>query len=215
MPQTVATDFQLLFDKYVVRQQGLFTTQQAYDAGYSRQSQSYHVLTGNWERHGRGIFRLKHYPCPDDLDMLVAYLWATNRSGQAQAVISHDSALHHYDLSTSWPSGVHLTVPKGFRRESVCVFKTKLHYADKLPSDTQYYRFMKMTTPLRTIVDLLVAGDLENKHLHEAILNGLRKGLISYWVLLEAQLSDREEELLFDLLASVNYQKLDELRQSR
>ena len=208
-------DFQALYDKYVTLQQGLFTSQQAQDAGYSRQSQSYHVKTGAWERFGRAIFRLKHYPRPDNLQLIVAYLWATDKSGRAEAVISHDSALHHYDLSTAWPEGVDLSVPKGFRREGSCAFKTRLHPSQPRPNDIKHLGFMRITSPFRTVVDLLTTNRLESKHLREAITEGLRKGKITYWDMLDGELTAQEEHLLYELLRSVDYKELDELRQSR
>lgn len=208
-------DFQLLYDKYATRQQGLFTSQQAGAAGYSRQSQSYHVKTGDWERFGRGIFRLKHYPRPDDLQLIVAYLWATDKSGHPEAVISHDSALHHYGLATAWPEGVHLSVPKGFRREGSCPFPTRLHTNHLNHEDIKHVGFMRITSPFRTLIDLLATNKLESKHLREAISEGLRKGKITYWDMLEGNLNTQEEQLLYALLESVNYKELDELRESR
>ena len=52
--------------KYAVRQQGMFTTKQAEEAGYKRNNHSYHVSMGNWIREMRGIYRLPMFPQDDE-----------------------------------------------------------------------------------------------------------------------------------------------------
>ena len=50
---------------------------------------------------------------------LVTYaLWSQNRRGEVQGVYSHETALAHYELTDLNPSKLHMTVPKGFRRNS-------------------------------------------------------------------------------------------------
>lgn len=60
-------------------QQGFFTTKQAIEAGYADNTHPYHVRAGNWERIWRGIYRLRHYPSPEDGDKVAWYLWSRGR----------------------------------------------------------------------------------------------------------------------------------------
>jgi hypothetical protein len=76
----------------------------------------YHVASGNFERVDHGIYRFPHLP-PAEHDQLIRLsLWNRNRKGEAQAVVSHESALVLHDLTELLPGAVHLTVPPAFRK---------------------------------------------------------------------------------------------------
>lgn len=70
---------------------GFFTAQQALAIGYAYPEQHYHVAHGNWERVARGVFRLHEYPLPEREDLIVLSLMSHGRSGQPQAVVSHET----------------------------------------------------------------------------------------------------------------------------
>jgi hypothetical protein len=57
-------------------QQGYFTTKQAIEAGYADNTHPYHVHAGNWERVYRGIYRMAHFPPPEDGEMMAWLLWS-------------------------------------------------------------------------------------------------------------------------------------------
>src|SRR5207244_1021307 len=80
-------------------QQGLFTAQQAEEAGYLRTNHVYHVKTGDWIREERGIYRLALFPQTRDQQRTTYALWSKNRKGEIQGVYSHETALAHYELS--------------------------------------------------------------------------------------------------------------------
>lgn len=198
---------------YVNRHQGFFTARQARLAGYSPQSQSYHVREGHWEKFGRGIFRLKYFPqrWTDMPDLIVAHLWTCDRTGEPQGVISHGAALKVWDLTTWLGPRIHLTVPKNFRRHSRCTYPTQLHFANLNEADMESASGFRVTTPFKTIMDLLLLPHIESKHIGEAITEALRKGYISHRQMKEAKLTPYQRELLVGLLRQTNYPKVDEI----
>jgi hypothetical protein len=59
-----------------VTQAGYFTAQQASEAGYRYTNYSYYLQTGAWVREWRGIYRLAHFPEPDDGQYALWSLWS-------------------------------------------------------------------------------------------------------------------------------------------
>ena len=91
-------------------QEGLFTTVQAADAGYSPQLLQKHLHGGRIQRIRRGVYRLVHFPPGEHEDLAAVWLWS-DRAG----VFSHETALFLHGLSDVLPSRVHLTVPDPLR----------------------------------------------------------------------------------------------------
>ena len=124
-----------LFD-VAVRQAGYFTAAQAKEAGYSYPNQSYHRKQGHWLDQGWGIFRLRDYPWSEHEPYVRLYLWSRTKTGEPQAVVSHDTALALHELSDVMPAKVHLSVPQGFRKvppEGVVLHKSQLAAGDSEP----------------------------------------------------------------------------------
>lgn len=198
--------------RYINHYSGFFTSKHARLCGYSVQNQSYHVKQGQWERYGSGIFRDKRYPhLGQRCDLIVATLWSCDRLGIPRGVISHDSALSVHKLSTWSGHGVHLTVPKNFRRRSRCIYNVRLHYGELNDEDIDYQECFSVTTPLKTIVDLLQSTHIESIHLVDAINDALRRKLITFNEIKRANLSPHQRELLIGLLHRVNYEKVNEI----
>ena len=164
-------------------QQGFFTASQATHLGYSQQNQAHHVKTGNWKRISRGIFRLEHFPPSKNPDLVITHLWALDINDQPEGVFSYDTALHYYELS-DWTGygrqmGLHLTVQKDFRRRSNPPFAVTLHKESLDPADIQKRYCFLLTTPLKTILDMLFQELIEQRFLKQAITQALDRGLIS------------------------------------
>ena len=166
-------DFEKLY-RLAERQGGFFTAHQAVTAGYSRPNHTYHVKTKDWERCERGIYRLSHFPALGRQDVIVAYLWCSDIDGKPQGVISHDTALEVHKLSTWVSPKYHLTVKKGFRKRGESKFRVQFHYSELNLQDTEIVDGFRVTKPLRTIVDLLDWGQLELRHLKEALSQALQ-----------------------------------------
>ena len=160
-------------------QQGYFTARQAKEVGYADSRFAYHVKKGRWIREGRGIYRLANYPMGDRPDLVYWSLWSCNRSGDVQGVFSHQTALAIHDLSDVMPGQYHLTVSRGFRKYHVPPNNLVLHFADVDENEVWEFEGYKVTSPERTIRDVLLAEDISDELVIQAILDGLQKGVIS------------------------------------
>jgi predicted transcriptional regulator of viral defense system len=127
-------------------QSGYFSAAQALAIGYSYQAQKFHVDRGNWLRIDRGLFRFPEWPVGQYDDLVRWSLWARGR-----AVVSHDTALAVHGLGEANPATVHLTVPSSFRSAAPGVV---LHRGAIEPEDIWDYEGFRVTTPLRTILDI-------------------------------------------------------------
>ena len=142
-------------------QQGFFTAKQAKAAGFAENTHPYHVQVGNWIREHRGIYRLAQFPPSDRPDLVLWALWSRNRREDIEGVYSHQTALSIHGLSDLNPAKLHMTVPTSFRRNSEIPGILVLHYADLVESDVQTAQGFRLTRPLRTILDLISAGEVE------------------------------------------------------
>ena len=91
--------------------------------------------------------------------------------------MSHETALQAYELSDVMPAKIHLTVPKSFRKQAP--EEALLHYAD-LPDDAiRKQDGYRITTPLRTLLDV-AASPLSPEHLQAATTDALKSGLVRH-----------------------------------
>ncbi len=160
-------------------QQGYFTARQAKEVGYADSRFPYHVKKGSWIREGRGIYRLANYPIGDRPDLVYWSLWSCNRLGDVQGVFSHQTALAIHDLSDIMPARYHLTVPRGFRRYHKPPENLILHFADVQENEIREFEGYRVTSPERTIRDVLLDESISDELLIQAISDGLQKGVIS------------------------------------
>ena len=80
-------------------------------------------------------------------DELVRWvLWSHDRGA-----VSHDTAAAAHELGVANPAYVHLTVPPGFRMREPGVV---LHFADLPADDVTMLDGARITTPLRTVLDI-------------------------------------------------------------
>lgn len=142
-------------------QSGHFTAAQALSVGYSYQAQKFHADRGNWLRVNRGVFRLPEWPVGEHDDLVRWSLWSKDR-----AVVSHETALALHDLGDANPAVVHLTVPPNFR--SRAPEGIRLHHVELPDDDIWQYEGFRLTTPLRTLLDVS-AGTLDLDQLVDAI----------------------------------------------
>ena len=168
---------------------------QAKAAGFAENTHPYHVQAGNWIREHRGIYRLASFPRGERPDLMLWSLWSRNRGEAAQGVYSHQTALSLYDLSDVMPAKLHMTVPKSFRRNSEIPRVLVLHFADLPQSDIGAVHGVRVTKPMRTILDLLEGGEVPLATLRQALREGLRRGLIRRSEIAEARkhFADRQD----------------------
>jgi predicted transcriptional regulator of viral defense system len=186
-------------------QQGFFTTKQAKAAGFAENTHPYHVHAGNWIREHRGIYRLSSFPRGERPDLMLWSLWSRNRKEAAQGAYSHQTALSIHDLSDIMPAKLHMTVPKNFRRNSEIPSVVVLHFADLPQGDIGAVHGVRVTKPMRTILDLLEGGEMPPATLRLALREGLRRGLIRRSEIAEARkhfADDKQLRTLFQKVAA-------------
>ena len=154
-------------------QSGLFTTQQAAEAGYSPQLLVHYVHSGKALRVHRGLYRLVHFPAGEHEELVVAWLWS-----EQQGVVSHQTALALHGLSDALPAHLHLTLPGAWRRRRFRVpADVVLHHEDVPRADRSWFGAVPATNPTRTLNDCARAG-LSPELLKQAAQQALRRGLV-------------------------------------
>jgi len=171
-------------------QNGYFTTKQAISSGYGTNSHPYHVKTGNWIREHRGIYRLANYPLGDRPDLMLWHLWSRNRNEEPQGIYSHETSLAIHDLTDLNPGKLHMTVPQNFRRNSRIPEVLVLHYGDISSAETVQMYGVRVTSPLRTIIDIIMEGYLSNDMVTQAIDEMIQRGVVTKRALKEARQKD-------------------------
>lgn len=154
-------------------QEGLFTTQQAADAGYSPQLLVHYVRSGKAIRVQRGIYRLVHFPAGEHEELVAAWLWS-----EQAGLVSHQSALALEGLSDALPAQIHLTLPAAWRRRRFRVPRDiVLHHADVPPADRSWIGAVPTTHPRRSLNDCARSG-LSPELLRQAARQALHRGLV-------------------------------------
>jgi predicted transcriptional regulator of viral defense system len=176
MPVQDRTDLRRRLLAIAARQSGYFTAAQALDAGYSYPAQRYHAKRGNWLRVDRGIYRFPEWPTGPRDDLVRWSLWSRGR-----AVVSHETALSVHELGDVDPARAHLTAPPNFRQKNPGVV---IHRADLAPRDVHEHEGFRVTTPLRSLLDV-AAGELDLDQLGQAIAEALARGMITRRALLD------------------------------
>ncbi len=170
-PRPESPSWDALFE-VASEQEGLFTTAQAAEAGYSPQLLQKHLHGGRIRRVRRGVYRLVHFPPGEHEDLVAVWLWS-----QSQGVFSHETALALHGLSDALPSRVHLTVPADWGRRRLRVPRgVVLHHADVPKTDRAWVGSIPVTAPLRAIADSAAGGvapDLVQQAKDQAVTRGL------------------------------------------
>jgi predicted transcriptional regulator of viral defense system len=155
-------------------QDGLFTTRQAAEAGYSPQLISHHLSARRMLRIRRGVYRIVHFPAGDHEDLAAVWLWS-----EQQGVFSHQTALALHNLSDLLPAQLHLTLPLAWRSRRLRVPEgVVLHFGDLEERERVWVGPVPVTTPLRTLGDC-AAAHLQPDLLRDAARSALARGLVS------------------------------------
>ncbi len=159
-------------------QKGYFTAQQAIKAGIPDSVHPYHIRAGNWTREQRGIYRLVRYPSSDYENLMVWYLWSRNHSDIPQGVFSHATALSLFEISDANPVKIHMTVPNHFRRSQKIPKMLVLHKHDLKQEDITERLGIKLTTPLRTLLDVVTESSLSLDLIEQAVQQAVSRGIV-------------------------------------
>ena len=183
-------------------QGGYFTAQQAEQAGYDFNHLTYHVSRANFERVGRGLYRMPTIPLSEHDDLIRLTLWSRGRDDAPQAVVSHESALSLHELSDILPGRVHLTVPRSFRRNAPP--ECALHKGDLTEKDSTAWGAFRVTTPLRTLVDVASENSVPTEQLERAVRDALERGLVVLSKLRVAAKAAGQHSRLAELVAKLS-----------
>ena len=148
-------------------QGGYFTARQADEAGYGNRHLDYHTGAGNFERVGRGLYRLPTIPLEEHDELIRLNLWSRDRCDQPQAVASFDTALAFHQLSDVLP----------FRKASPSDMVV-LHKAVLAPDDVQEAAGFRVTSPGRTLLDVAVEPSFSREQLDKALADAVERGLV-------------------------------------
>ena len=160
------------------RQQGYFTAKQAQDCGIPRSHFHRKLRSGEWIKEQRGIYRLAHYPITDRPELVLWSLWSRDKKDRPQGVWSHETASDIHELCDIMPSKMHMTVPPHFRKQVKIPKILKLHVATISEKDVEIHQGYQITTPLKTLLDVIKENTISQELIIQAIRTGLQRGIL-------------------------------------
>lgn len=197
------------------QQGGHFTARQAREAGYEDNTHPHHVRTGHWIREHRGIYRLAQFPLPARADLILWQLWSHNRSGEPQGTFSHGTALAIHELSDAMPSKLDMTVPPGFQRMAAIPGVLRIRRAQVTARDIDTVEGVRVTTPLRTLIDVIVDDAIAPDLQIQAVDQAIRRGLVMRRQLDATKVSTRGRRRIDRVLKQVPDGRSTSVRHSR
>jgi len=155
-------------------QNGLVTRQQAIaELGIDPTAIDALIARGRLERVARGIYRYPRVPGVEYEGYQVALL----RTGDADAVLSHETALAIYEISDVNPSRYHVSVPRAHRIRRSDNDRYVIH-VQRLPAlQVTWWQQMPIVTPAAAIEQCLEYGT-PTYLLRQALDRGARTGAV-------------------------------------
>ena len=101
------------------------------------------------------------------------------------------------------PAKLDMTVPPGFRRMAAIPDVLRLRHARLSARDVQTIDGVRVTTPLRTLIDVIVEGVIAPELQVQAVDQALRRGLIMRRQLETARVSTRARQRIDRILKQV------------
>lgn len=161
-------------------QWGLLTTAQAAQAGISRVQLTRMVTAGVLERVAHGVYATPAVLGDELLSLRAAWLALQPRASAgdrladpiAAGVVSHTSAAHLHQLGELLADEHELTLPKRYQSTRAGV---RIHRATLTAKDVTLTVGLPVTTPARTVADLLTAGH-DRDHVAHIAADAVRRG---------------------------------------
>lgn len=149
-------------------QHGVFTTSQAAELDVASSVLSRRVRNGSLARPYEGVYVVAGTPATWERSVIVAVY-----SSSAQAVASHATACHLYELARR-PRRIEVSVPGDSRpvRNHIIHRST-----DLVPTDVQLVKGIPCTSPARTLVDSGIPWG--EKFAGRCLDEGVRRGIVS------------------------------------
>ncbi|MBY6413679.1 hypothetical protein HQ346_18255 [Rhodococcus sp. BP-252] len=155
-------------------QDGYFTIEQAEDLGYEHASMHANIVAGDWTKVERNLCRLSDWP-HNDLEHFA--MWCAWFGGDA--VISHQSAAELHGFGHLHPQFVHVSAYTNLRLADT---RLAVHRLQLTPHDIESTGTFRMTTPVRTVLDL-AAGGISQITLDEVVGDAVAIGRVDPSVL--------------------------------
>jgi predicted transcriptional regulator of viral defense system len=174
MPRTRYDELVALAEEH----DGLFTSEQAHQAGFTDSVLVRLTQRGRLERTARGVYRIPYIPLNRFSQYREAVLWAKAHRGPMNVALSHETALVAYGISDANPAAIHLTVPSATRLRRQAPKALTVHRANLAPDEISIVEGLPLTTIARTVTDLLEAGGRVDL-VKQAIVDARREGFIS------------------------------------
>ena len=164
----------------VARQQGgFFAAYQAAAIGYDNANQFLFVRDGRWERVRRGVFRLASEPRGEFDDLYALSLFFRHRDGTPSGVFGLETAAAVHGLGDYMLRRIVVLVRPRFRKNAQIPDEVELNTTSDLETQCDDVSGLRVTSPLRTVADLLMAPQRDREEIRRAFAAGRRQGLIS------------------------------------
>ena len=147
-------------------QDGYFTAAQARAVGFSVADVGAAIVAGSWVPVEPGLYRLTQWRSTDLEEVARCCVWFDD------AVVSHQSAAELHGLGSLHPQFLHVTALTEMyhRMDRVAVHRSALAF-----SDCEHTGSFRITTPLRTVLDL-AGGGVSQWVLDEVVGDGFAIG---------------------------------------
>ena len=116
---------------------------------------------------------------------------------------SHNTALSLHALSDVMPAKLDMTVPPGFQRMAAIPRVLRLHGGRLAEDDIETNDGVRVTTPLRTLVDVVAADRLAVELQVQAFQEALQRGLVTARQLARVKSSRRARQRLDRVIQQV------------
>ena len=153
-------------------QYGFVTTSQAEAEGVTKHSLSMLAKRGRIERVAHGVYRVPQF-APTGLERFaLALLW----TGDADAVLSHETALDAYGVCDVNPTKIHVTAKRRIRRSGGDGYA--LHRQDLEKSQIGWWEELPIVK-LPTAIEQCIVNGTPTYLILQAVENGVRRGMLS------------------------------------
>ncbi len=164
----------------LARQQGgYFTAAQAVAIGFDNANQFRFAADGRWERVRRGIFRLASEPLSSDADLHITSLFFRRRDGSHGGIFGLETAARIHGLGNFMPDSIQVLIEGRLRKRAELPPGVEVIRTYDISTEVETIDGLLVTSPIRTIADLLGALDRDEEEVRRAFVAGRQAGIIS------------------------------------
>jgi predicted transcriptional regulator of viral defense system len=154
-------------------QLGYITTSAAREVGVGARALHALARRGRLAHVSHGVYRLQRFPESELDHYMEALLWPLTEP----VALGLETALVLYDISDANPDFVSVIVPLSYRTHREVPPHMKLHPAHLEPDDVWDWKGLKVTSPIRTLLDCQRAG-VRSDLVEAARVEAMEQGLV-------------------------------------